>query len=114
VRRQGGSSHWLAAVAASVLLALQQTDVRMSVSWWIDVPVFVAVFAAFAFLLLRMGLVPAIAAILVINLLSGAPLGGDIRAWTTGPALTLMLIVAAVPLFGFWRSQSRESHPGTA
>jgi hypothetical protein len=97
---------WLAALVGAVLLSLQEGSVRASANLYLDVPIFVAIFGIFAFMLLRMGLVAAITALFVINLTSSIPFGAEIRSWTTPTAVFLMLVVVSVPLYGYWRSQA--------
>ena len=97
---------WIAAVVAAVLLTLQEGSIRHSTHLAIDLPLFIFVYAVFMFILLRMGLVPAIIAIFVINTFGNAPFGSEFSAWYNWIAVLQSILIALIALYGFWRSQS--------
>lgn len=99
---------WIAALAASCLLALQG-GLQDSKNLFIDIPLMIAVFAAIAFLLLRMGLVPAITLIVAVNTLGRVPIGPEFSSWYNPVGIFMLAFIAGIGLFGFWRSQSRPT-----
>jgi len=96
---------WIAAIVAAALLTLQQGALTDSTTFGMDIALYVFIFAVFAFILLRMGLVPAIAGIVFINMASRIATAPDFLNWINGPAITQLLLLIGIALFGFWRSQ---------
>jgi predicted Ser/Thr protein kinase len=97
---------WLASLAAAILLTLADGGVRNSTHPWIDLPVYIAVYFSFGFALLRMGLVPTILGIFVVNIMGSVPVSGDFSAWYNPVTFVELALVAAIAIYGFWRSQS--------
>ena len=97
---------WLVAAAASVILTLQEGDVRNSRHPYIDYPLYLCVYAAFSFALLRMGLVPTIIGIFVVNVMGSIPISGEFSAWYNPVTFVEFAMIAAIAIYGFWRSQS--------
>ncbi|MBC7928214.1 MAG: serine/threonine protein kinase [Bryobacteraceae bacterium] len=97
---------WLAALVAAILLTLQESNVRDSTTLSVDLPIYVLVFATFAFMLLRMGMVPAIAGIVVINLLGRIHTGPEFLSWVNGPAAAQIIALVVLVIYAFWKSQS--------
>ncbi len=97
---------WIAALAASLVLTLQEGAVRQSTSLSFDILLYVAIFALVAFMLLRMGMVPSIAAVIFVNAAGRVQTAPDFLNWINAVAVVQTLILAAIALFGFWRSQS--------
>ncbi|MCU1238994.1 MAG: serine/threonine protein kinase, partial [Candidatus Solibacter sp.] len=94
----------IAAVAASVLFTVQEGEVSSSADGLIIGAVFVAVYAALIFLLLRFGLVATIVAVFFANDVNRIVLGGDWRGWYTASSLATFAILVAIAVFAFWRS----------
>ncbi|HYO83749.1 MAG TPA: serine/threonine-protein kinase [Bryobacteraceae bacterium] len=103
---------WLAALIASLILAAQERGLQNSSNIWLDAPVYVLIFAALAFLLLRLGLVSAIACILFINTSSRLPVPADFGSWHTGYLVAQIVYLIAIAFYAFVRSQS-ESGPAS-
>jgi serine/threonine-protein kinase len=101
---------WIAVVAASLLVALQESGVRKSNNLAFDVILFVLIIAAFAFLLLRWGVVPSIIGILMINSTS-IDFGPTYTSWVNSVAVAQMLILIALPVFAGWASQRQRAAP---
>jgi serine/threonine-protein kinase len=97
---------WLTALVASVLLSFQEGGIRMSTNLWVDFPLYIGIYGAIAFALLRLGLLTAIATLAVVNTLGRIPIVSDPSQWYTGTAAVLMMIVAGVAIYAFLRSQS--------
>jgi predicted Ser/Thr protein kinase len=95
---------WAAAIVAGVLLSIQQ-GLQNSTNLALDVALYITVFTAFAFILLKLGLVPAIAGIILLNTLGNAPIGSDAMAWYTPTAVLMLATLGALAIYGFARSQ---------
>jgi hypothetical protein len=100
---------WLAASLAALLLTLQEGSIRNSENLWLDLPIYVGIFGAFTFMLLRMGMVPAIVGIFVINLSSRLAVPLEPGSWYTPYMVSILLLFASISLFAFWRSVSRPA-----
>ncbi|MDZ4797506.1 MAG: serine/threonine-protein kinase [Bryobacteraceae bacterium] len=97
---------WLAALAAALLMTTQEGTVRNSSNLAMDLGIYILIFGVFAFMLLRMGIVPSIAAILFINSTARIYTAPDFLHWINSVAVVQILMLASVALFAFWRSQS--------
>jgi serine/threonine-protein kinase len=100
----------LALVISAALLALQ-SDIRDSANLALDLPIILLVFGAFAWALLRGGLVPAIAGLFTVNLTGRIAVAPDFGAWYNTNAALLTALVIGIALYGFWRSQSPAATP---
>ncbi len=90
---------WLAAagfVAIFVLIRALGTDEGP----WI-LPIIALVYAVFALLLLRYGIVPLVVSIFSADVLLSAPLTLDFSSWYIGYSLVTLLAVLAVAVYGF-------------
>src|SRR5579884_213842 len=105
---------WIAAVAAAVLMTLEEGNVRNSSNLAFDIPLYMGLFVIFAFILLRIGLIPAVVALFVLNISGLAPISGDFGAWYNWVTVVLLGLVAGIAIFGFWRSQSAPARESTA
>jgi serine/threonine-protein kinase len=99
----------LAALAASLLFTMTESDVTRSTDWVFMAAVFVALYMVLIFVLLRLGLVAIIALVFFINAWNAVLLGADWKAWYAPSGLATMLLLAGIAAFAFWRSLgSRE------
>jgi serine/threonine-protein kinase len=90
----------LAVVGLVVLLA--GLEVAASTQpLWLSLPVRLVIMGTYAFVLLRFGLLAAMAGGFVCDTLLIAPLTADLGAWFAGPTLFAVLIVAAVAVVAF-------------
>jgi predicted Ser/Thr protein kinase len=94
----------LAALAASLLFTMQEGEVTSSPDGLIAGAVFVVVYAALTFLLLRCGLLAAVAAVFFANGMNRMLLGGDWSSWYTASSLATFAVLCATAAFAFWRS----------
>ncbi len=94
----------LAAVVASLLFTLQESEVMQSQEGWVLGAIFLAVYASLIFLLLRFGLVATIVAVFFANGVDAIVLGGDWKGWYTASSLATFAIFFAIAAFAFWRS----------
>jgi serine/threonine-protein kinase len=97
---------WLAAVTAAAILTLQESGFRNSPTPYIDFPIYVAIYAVLGFALLRMGMVPAIVAILTINVTGNMPVSAEFSCWYNPLTVVSLTVLAAIAVYGFWRSQT--------
>ena len=97
---------WLAALIASILFALQEDSIRHSTNLAMDAPIYLAVYMAFCYVLLRMGLVPAIVSIFVLNTSGSIPVSTEFGAWYNWEAVFIAALVIGIAAYGFWRSQT--------
>ena len=102
--RQLCKREWLAASLAAILLtAVQivssQNDLRIAVPFF-----FVAYFIIIGGLL-RFGLVTASVLLFTANATLNSPAGTDFNAWYNSSALMVLVLIGALAVFGFWRSQ---------
>jgi predicted Ser/Thr protein kinase len=102
---------WVVAAVAAILLTLQEGELRNSTHPYLNYPIYLAIYAIFGLALLRMGLVPTIIGIFVVNLMSGIPVSGDFAAWYNPVTFLELAMVAAIAIYGFWRSQSANTNP---
>jgi predicted Ser/Thr protein kinase len=100
---------WLVATIAAIILTIQEGSVRSSTHPYVDVPLYLGIYFAFGFALLRMGLVPTIVGVFVVNVIAGMPVSGDFSAWYNPVTFVELALVATIALYGFWRSQSASA-----
>ncbi len=90
---------WLAAVGFVAIFVLFRALGADEGPWIL--PVIALVYAVFALLLLRYGIVPLVISIFTADLLLAAPLTLDFSAWYIGHSLVALLAVLAVAVYGF-------------
>ena len=72
--------------------------------WQILLPIYFVLFAILIFVLLRLGLVAALAAIFYLNSCSKIIVGSDWTTWYAPYGLATMALLLGIALFAFWRS----------
>jgi hypothetical protein len=97
---------WLAALAAALLLTLAEGNVRHSPNLAVDIPLFLALYFSLTYALLRMGLVTMVVALYCVNTASRILAGPEYTSWYNYIAVVQIAAIAAVAIYGFWRSQS--------
>ena len=97
---------WAAAAVAGILLSFNEGTIRTSTHLALDLPLMLAVYGAFLFVLLRMGLVPMYIGIFVVNVMAAVPVSSDFAAWYNPAAAALIAIVCGTAIFAFVRSQA--------
>ncbi|PWU08115.1 MAG: hypothetical protein C5B51_08420 [Terriglobia bacterium] len=77
--------------------------------WQVLLPVYFVLFAALAFVLLRLGLVAAFAAVFFIDSFGKIVIGADWTTWYAPYGIAQLTLLLSIVLFAFWRSLgSRE------
>jgi serine/threonine-protein kinase len=99
----------LAAALAALLFTLQEGEVSTSHEGLLVGAVYVGVYAALIFLLLRFGLVATIVAVFFANGANLMVLGGNWQAWYTASSLATFAAFAGIAAFAFWRSLGNQS-----
>jgi serine/threonine-protein kinase len=94
----------LAAVAAALLFTMTQGDVTRANPWVFIAAIYVAVYSALAFVLLRCGLVATIAAVFFGDSGNSILLGSDWTTWCTPYGIASLLLLMAIVAWAFWRS----------
>jgi hypothetical protein len=103
---------WLTALVAAVLLTLQESGFRQTSNPWLDVPLYVGIYAVLSFALLRMGIVPTIFAIFTVNLTGNIPVSPEFLCWYNPITVAQIAMVATIAIYGFWRSQTTAKLEG--
>jgi predicted Ser/Thr protein kinase len=99
----------LAAVAAALLFTMAQGDVTSSREWVIMMLLYVAIYSALAFVLLRCGLVATIAAVFFADSGNAIVLGWDWKTWYAPYGIASLLLLSGIVVWAFYRSLgSRE------
>jgi predicted Ser/Thr protein kinase len=99
----------LAAVAAALLFTMTQGEVARSADWVVVMLLYVVVYSALAFVLLRCGLVATIATVFFADCGNAVLLGGDWKTWYAPYGVASLLLLIGIAVWAFWRSLgSRE------
>ena len=93
-----------AALVAALFFTMSESEVAASANWVMLTGVFVVVYAILIFLLLRCGLVAAIATVFFANCYNALILGTDWKAWYAPSGFATLLLMAGIASFAFWRS----------
>ena len=105
----------LAALAASLLFTMMEGEVIHSAEWQLMTLIFVGLYMALIFVLLRLGLVAIISSIFFANSFNALILGSDWKAWYAPSGIATLSLMLGIALFAFWRSLgSRELLAGDA
>jgi hypothetical protein len=94
----------LAVVTAALLFTMTQGDVNSSSEWMILAALYVVIYSALAFVLLRCGLVATVAAVFFANSGNAVLLGWDWKTWYAPSGIASFLLLLAIALWAFWRS----------
>ncbi len=70
----------------------------------VEFAVYIAVFSALMFVLLRVGMVATISFIFFVNTIGVAPVGLDPGAWYFAGGFASLLLLGGIVLFAFWRT----------
>jgi serine/threonine-protein kinase len=97
-----------AAAALALVLAVVQSielGTNSDAPPWLNVVLAGVIMGSFTVLLLRYGLLSAVAGVAVANALSVFHLSTDFSSWRSGPAVDVLLVLAALVAFAFRASQ---------
>jgi hypothetical protein len=104
---------WIAAVAGAVLFAALQADLANDLNWGAEFAIYVVLFAALIFALLRFGLVSTISAVFFLNTLNGMTLGTNWTTWYAPTGLATMILMLIITFFAFNQSLGDRSLLGS-
>ena len=96
---------YVAALVASLIFALiDRPGVWSDSLAWLTIGILVGIYGVIAFALLRMGIIPGILSLMVVN--SVARLSIDLRlsSWYAPYGLATMVFLVSIATYGFWRS----------
>jgi serine/threonine-protein kinase len=94
----------LAAVAVALMFTMVQGDVIYAQNWALMTLLYVAIYSALAFVLLRYGLVATIAAVFFADSGNAVLLGWDWNTWYAPYGIASLLLLIAIAVWAFWRS----------
>jgi hypothetical protein len=89
-----------AGVALTLVLTVTQVT-QMDAILWMRLVLGLVLMTAYAVLLLRLGLLSAVAAIYVSHLLTGTPYTLQLGSWQSGPTVATTVLVAALAISAF-------------
>ncbi len=95
---------WVAALLGAAFFTILEGGVTAFIDWKIAAAIYLVVYAVLILMLLRCGLVAALACFFFVNSLSAITIGADWRAWYAPSGLATMLLLLGIALFAFWRS----------
>ena len=99
----------LAAVAAALIFTMTQGDLIYAREWAVTLVLYVVIYSALAFVLLRCGLVATIVAVFFADSGNAILLGWDWKTWYAPYGMASLLLLIAIAVWAFWRSLgSRE------
>jgi len=93
-----------AALAASVIFTLTETDIQNAPNSLVLWGLYVVAYAALAFILLRFGLVATFASVFFIKGIDHMTLGADWTAWYAPAGVATLALLLVIAAFAFWRS----------
>ena len=94
----------LAALTSALLFTLMQEDVPHSQERVIVMALYIVVYGALAFVLLRSGLVATISTLFFADSGNSVLLGGDWNTWYSPAGLASLLLLAGIAVYAFWQS----------
>ena len=94
----------LAAVAVALMFTMVESDVIYAQNWALMTLLYLLVYSALAFVLLRCGLVATIAAVFFADSGNAVLLGGDWNTWYAPYGIASLLLLIGIAVWAFWRS----------
>jgi tRNA A-37 threonylcarbamoyl transferase component Bud32 len=94
----------LAALAAALVFTMTQGDVIHAKEWVLMTMLYVVVYSALAFVLLRCGLVATIVAVFFADSGNAVLLGWDWKTWYAPYGMASLLLLIGIAVWAFWRA----------
>ena len=94
----------LAALAAALLFTMAQGEVARSPQWVLVMMMYIVIYGALAFVLLRYGLVATVVAVFFADSGNAMLLGWDWKTWYAPSGIATLLFLIAIAVWAFWRS----------
>jgi hypothetical protein len=106
---------WAALLAAAigVLFNINSNGVNFA-DWRIMLPIYFFLFTVLIFVLLRLGLVAAFAALFFVNTCGKIVVGSDWSTWYAPYGLATLALLLSIAIFAFWRSLGARELLGSA
>jgi Protein kinase domain len=95
---------WALAILLTAVQALEMSG-RDAMPLWLTIGVAAVIMASFTLLLLRYGLLSAAAGVVFVNSFLAIPLTTDLRSWSSGPTVLVLLAAGLLVAFAFRVSQ---------
>jgi Protein kinase domain len=102
--RQLVKKDWIAAILAAAFFTLATSSQINTPQWKVKAVIYIVLFSALMFVLLRYGLVTIMAAAFFINSLDSIMLGADPKAWYAPAGIATVTMLLCFSLYAFWRS----------
>jgi predicted Ser/Thr protein kinase len=99
---------WLVVLIAAVLMTILFANLGQSRTIVLDAVVNLGAYGILIYTVARYGLVSAVLTIVTVNLLMGVNLSADLTTWYAPFGILTALLVAALAIFGFWRSMGDQ------
>ncbi len=99
----------IAAWALGILLTAVQALQQGMASPWIAIPLAIVIMGSFTVLLLRFGLLSAAVGVTFVNCFLAMPLTTDLRSWSSGPTVVVLIAAGLLVTFAFRASQGTGS-----
>jgi serine/threonine-protein kinase len=93
-----------AALLAALLLLLSNGGAFSSPDWKVTAAIYLGMYSALLFVLLRLGLVATMAAVFFIDSTNLITLGTDWKTWYAPAGLASFALLLGIAIFAFWRS----------
>ena len=95
---------WISGVVGALIFASIQSDLVNAVNFGAQFAIYVLIYSAFTFALLRLGLVVTISAVFFLNVIEGLTLGTDWSAWYSPAGFSTALLLVSITLIAFRNS----------
>jgi hypothetical protein len=102
---------WLAALVAAVVFSFLEGDIATSLNWKSEFIVYVMLFAALMFVLLRLGMVATTSAIFFLNMVNGINLGTDLTTWYAPTGFATAAVMLVIIFYVFRRALGNQAVP---
>jgi serine/threonine protein kinase len=94
---------WALGILLTVIQGLEQS--RGPLPLWLAIPLAVVIMSSFTVLLLRFGLLSTAVGVTFVNGFLAMPLTTDLRSWSSGPTVIVLIASGALVAFAFRASQ---------
>jgi hypothetical protein len=88
-------------------------DLANSLDWRIDYAIYVALFTALIFVLLRFGMLASVSAVFFLNVINGITIGTDWTAWYAPTGIATIALAMSIVLFAFKQSLGGAKIPAS-
>lgn len=103
-----------AIVVGAILMSVTSGDLASSKNLIVDAGAYFLISLAIMFALVRFGLLTTVVTVMTTNMLGRAECTTDFNAWYMPYTVATLVFVAAITLFGFWRSLGNQQIVGDA